>query len=58
VKEIACKTTKDLFRQRRKDGYPKIPTGFKRIDEITSGGFESGELIIIAGRTQMGTTSL
>ena len=58
MKEIACKTTKDLFRQRSKEESPKIPTGFKRIDKITSSGFESGELILMAGRTQMGTTSL
>ncbi len=34
-----------------------IPTGFTKLDEMT-GGFQNGDLIIIAGRPSMGKTAL
>lgn len=39
-----------------KDGVSGIPTGYTKLDDITS-GFQNGELITIAGRPAMGKTS-
>lgn len=38
------------------DGVSGVPSGFNKLDEITS-GFQNGELITIAGRPAMGKTS-
>lgn len=39
-----------------KDGVSGIPTGYHKLDDITS-GFQNGELITIAGRPAIGKTS-
>lgn len=41
----------------RKGGITGVPTGFTRLDEMTS-GLQKSELIIIAGRPSMGKTAL
>jgi len=41
----------------RKELYTGVPSGFKDLDEMTS-GFQASDLIIIAGRPSMGKTSL
>ncbi len=41
----------------KKEAITGIPSGFKDIDELTS-GFQSGDLIIIGGRPGMGKTAL
>jgi replicative DNA helicase len=38
-------------------GITGIPTGYKKLDEMSS-GFQSGDLIILAGRPSMGKTAL
>ena len=57
---------KDLIRQsfdtieklyERKDLYTGIPTGFRDLDQKTS-GFQAGDLIILAARPSMGKTAL
>ncbi len=45
-----------LYKSRGSD-ISGVPTGFTRLDEMT-GGFQNGDLIIIAGRPGMGKTSL
>jgi len=40
-----------------KGGIQGVPTGFKDLDEMTT-GFKKGELIILAGRPSMGKTAL
>jgi replicative DNA helicase len=52
---------KDIFRSiedlyARKDLITGVPTGFEKIDDITS-GLQKSELIIIAGRPSMGKTA-
>lgn len=42
---------------KKKSGFTGIPTGFTRLDELTS-GFQRANLIIIAGRPSMGKTAL
>lgn len=39
------------------DSFGGLPTGFDRLDEITS-GLQAGDLIVLAGRPSMGKTSL
>ncbi len=52
---------KNVFNRLRKSrdgvGISGIPSGYKSLDDITS-GFHGGQLIIIAGRPGMGKTSL
>lgn len=58
MKEIvksSFKTIENLYE--RKEHLTGVPTGFKDIDELTS-GFQSSDLIIIAGRPSMGKTAL
>jgi replicative DNA helicase len=38
-------------------GVTGVPTGYKKLDEITS-GFQKGDLIILAGRPSMGKTGI
>ncbi|MEA3471120.1 MAG: replicative DNA helicase [Thermodesulfobacteriota bacterium] len=58
IKEIikdSFKTIESLYE--RKALITGVSTGFKKVDEITS-GFQNSELIIIAGRPSMGKTAL
>lgn len=41
----------------KKEAISGIPSGFTKLDDIT-GGFQGGDLTIIAGRPMMGKTSL
>ena len=57
LKEIikdSFKTIERLFE--KKDLITGVPTGFEKIDDMTS-GFQNSDLIIIAGRPSMGKTS-
>ncbi len=42
---------------KRPDGITGIPTGFRQLDRMT-GGLQRGDLIVIAGRPNMGKTAL
>ncbi len=42
---------------KRKGSVTGVPTGFKKLDELTS-GFQNSDLIIVAGRPSMGKTAL
>jgi replicative DNA helicase len=45
--------------ERRGDGSDNVmPTGFVALDEMLSGGFRPGNIIVVAGRPGMGKTSL
>lgn len=46
-----------LHRTDKKGGYLGIPTGFKRLDDLTS-GFQAGQLIIVLGLAGMGKSYL
>jgi replicative DNA helicase len=48
--------TMERFHRERKGVVTGIPTGFTKLDELTS-GFQPGELIIVAGRPSMGKTA-
>ena len=57
IKDIikdSFKTIEKLFE--RKDLITGVPTGFAKIDDLTS-GLQKSELIIVAGRTSMGKTA-
>ncbi|HEY5649065.1 MAG TPA: replicative DNA helicase [Nitrospiria bacterium] len=41
----------------KKEAVTGVPTGFKKLDEMTS-GFQASDLIVIAGRPSMGKTAL
>ena len=45
------------FMHEQQGGYTGVPTGFKDLDEKTS-GLQRSDLIIVAGRPSMGKTSL
>ena len=50
-------STLDQIERSIKDGLPTVPSKFTEIDNIT-GGWHSGELIILAARPSMGKTAL
>ena len=58
VKEMLSATLKAVqdFHD-RKEHISGVPTGFKDLDQLTS-GFQSGDLVIVAGRPSMGKTAL
>ena len=39
-------------------GNTGTPTGFRELDEMTSGGLHPGELVVVAGRPSMGKTTI
>ena len=41
-----------------KEGKQGLKIGFKEIDEFTDGGFQRGDLVVLAGATSMGKTSM
>jgi replicative DNA helicase len=58
VSELVKGSIKEVERlYTRKDPFTGIPTGFTDLDTLTS-GFQSSDLIIVAGRPSMGKTSL
>jgi replicative DNA helicase len=58
VKDLVKDTIKTLEQiYDRRDIVTGVPTGFKELDNITS-GFQPSDLIIIAGRPSMGKTAL
>ncbi len=56
IREPLDETLK-IIEARREGGYSGVPTGFKELDD-TLGGFQRGDLIIIAARPSMGKTAL
>jgi replicative DNA helicase len=46
----------ERFHRERKGVVTGVPTGFTKLDELTS-GFQPGELVIVAGRPSMGKTA-
>jgi replicative DNA helicase len=46
----------ERFHRERKGMVTGVPTGFNKLDELTS-GFQPGELIVVAGRPSMGKTA-
>lgn len=57
ISKIALKTLREIEEQEGKDGPPGVPSGFTKLDNLTT-GFHGGELIIVAARPGMGKTSL
>ena len=57
LSETIGPSLKNISEARKRGGIPEIPTGFKKLDELT-GGFHGGDLVIIAARPGMGKTSL
>ena len=55
IVKSSFKTIESLYE--KKEHITGVPTGFKDIDELTS-GFQQSDLIIIAGRPSMGKTAL
>ena len=53
----AVKQSFDLIDSWEK-GNTGIATGFRELDEMTSGGLHPGELVVVAGRPSMGKTTL
>lgn len=57
INDILSKAVKNITTSAANaDGISGIPTGYNKLDDITS-GFQNGELITIAGRPAMGKTS-
>jgi replicative DNA helicase len=57
VAEVLDATIADVENRIQNPGKTGIPTGFSKLDEAT-GGFQPGDLIILAARPAMGKTSL
>jgi replicative DNA helicase len=58
IKKVLGTTVKTIeMRCERKEAISGVPSGFAKLDEITS-GFQPSDLIIIAARPSMGKTSL
>ena len=57
TKDIVKETIKTIERlYDRKEQITGVPTGFKELDEMTS-GLQGGDLVIVAGRPSMGKTA-
>ena len=48
----------DTMQERLSGKKKRLSTGFSKLDRMTSGGFDRGELILVAGRPAMGKTGL
>lgn len=46
----------DTMQERMTGKKKRLSTGFSKLDRMTSGGFDRGELILVAGRPAMGKT--
>ena len=57
IKDEIEKLFDELGEQRHKKIIPGVPTGFEKLDELTS-GFQKSEFIVIAGRPSHGKTAL
>lgn len=57
VKDVIKDVVNRAHEMQDKDGLMGLETGFKGLDEITS-GFQKADLVIIAGRPGMGKTSI
>jgi replicative DNA helicase len=57
LSELLPRTFEDIERYGKEGNIQGIPSGFKDLDEKTS-GFQPGDLIILAGRPSMGKTAL
>ncbi len=57
LKELLWPTMEEIERRMRGEGVTGVPSGFKDLDELTT-GFQPSDLVIIAARPGMGKTSL
>lgn len=48
----------DTMQERATGKKKRLSTGFSHLDRMTSGGFDRGELILVAGRPAMGKTAM
>ena len=53
----AMKKIEDIYADDNVDGITGVPTGYEKLDKLTS-GLQAGELVILAGRPSMGKTAL
>jgi len=58
IAEVVHETLDEIDRSMRGDGAHAIPTGFRDLDAMLSGGFRPGELVIVAARPSMGKSAL
>jgi len=56
ISQILPKTFKTIDEYSAKSGVYGVPTGFKKLDELTT-GLHKGDLIIVGGRPSMGKTA-
>lgn len=54
---VAGKTMTEIEAMRLQSGTTGVPSGFKKLDDIT-GGWQKGELILLAARTSIGKSAL
>jgi replicative DNA helicase len=57
IDEILTECAAEAEQRSQQKTLPGMPTGFRDLDTMTTGGFHSGDLIVCAGRPGMGKTA-